>query len=139
MRSTYVFFLTQLSLSVRGQPLTNTFLWSSTRTHPSDIHIYTSYLLHDLLVDSSLRVSPSEFSALHQQTRIQLRTQLLYKLMLHKHKHLLFNFSPMEPWETKEYLLPITIRVHDREGREVYRDELEWDMLNERNNVEQFC
>lgn len=78
-------------------------------------------------------------SALHEETRVQLRTQLEYKTLLNKYKPLLVSFAAMETAEIKEYVIPIEVRVMDNDGNLIYSDDFEWDILNEANNVEQFC
>ena len=79
------------------------------------------------------------YLVLHEETRIQLRTQLEYKLLLNKYKVLLVSFATMESNEVKEYAIPIEVRVMDNDGNLIYTDDFEWDILNESNNVEQFC
>jgi len=59
---------------------------------------------------------------------------------LRKYKHYLVNFSSIEPNnEQRECNIPVELRLQNVNGEEIFSDSFEWDILNETNNVEQFC
>jgi hypothetical protein len=71
---------------------------------------------------------------LEKDTKIQIRTQILYKTLLKKYAGILLNFSSMDiPTEVKEYTIPISLKLLQENGSSLFEDEFEWDILNDSN------
>ena len=71
---------------------------------------------------------------MEKETRVQIRTQILYKTLLKKYSFILLNFSAVDiPTEVKEYMIPITLKLTGENGSTVFEDNFEWDILNETN------
>jgi hypothetical protein len=41
--------------------------------------------------------------------------------------------------DIKEYLVEIGLKLNNENGETFYEDSFEWDILNDQNNVEDFC
>ena len=70
-------------------------------------------------------------SELERDLRTQIRTQILYKTLLKRYAPILLNFSGMDiPNEVKEYVIPISLKIHNNKGMTIFEDHFEWDILN---------
>jgi hypothetical protein len=60
---------------------------------------------------------------LEKDTKIQIRTQILYKTLLKKYSGILLNFSSMDiPNEVKEYTIAIELKLLADNGSTLFED-----------------